>query len=476
MRPFTVLASLLLVLSALRVANAQDVLKWSLSGSKPIGYAVTADGSPMTAAGATLSLRSTIPTVSGFGSLTATTRADTLAGRRVRISADIQTKDVSSSASVWLRADSGGKVLVLDNGADQGIRGTTSSPKHMDVILDVPRSATTLAFGLLLSGTGEATARNVRIGAVPVAAADTPLAPEAQRELDSAFAIVRRGSLWRDTVTWSRVEPEVYAIAAGAVTAADTYPAIRALLVRLGDHHSFLMRPQRVAVFRTGGAANALPLVRVQMDGVGYISVPAYSGADQAAAKSYVRAVFDSLARAVTEGAGTCRWIVDLRTNGGGNMWPMLGGLRPFLGEAGLGSFVSATGSGPLWRAWAQVSVEPPARLAPLESANVAVLTGSRTGSSGEAVTISFIGRPRTRSFGLPTAGLSTANTMMMLPDGAVILLTTSVEADRTGKRYGGEIAPDELIPAGRSGAMDDPQLDRSVAWLKSQDCAPGHR
>ena len=47
----------------------------------------------------------------------------------------------------------------------------------------------------------------------------------------------------------------------------------------------------------------------------------------------------------------SCRWVVDLRGNGGGNMWPMLGGLRPFFGEAGLGSFVSTAGQAPLWHA-----------------------------------------------------------------------------------------------------------------------------
>ena len=472
MRQITLLSAVVPVLSALHVARAQDGRKWTLGGSKPADYVMTADGSPMASAGATLSLRSTVPTANGFGSLSTAIPADTLTGRRVRISADIETRDVSMSASVWLRVDSSGRVLVLDNGVDQGLKGTSTNPKHMEVTLYVPTSATALVFGLLLSGTGEATARNVRIVARPAVTANTPLAPEAQRELDSALAIVRRGSLWRDTVTWSRVEPEVRALAAGSETASDTYPAIRALLARLGDHHSFLMRPQGATAFRTGGAENPRPLVRVQMDGIGYISVPAYAGADQAAATAYVRAVHDSLVRAVANGAGTCRWILDLRTNGGGNMWPMLGGLRPFAGEAGLGSFVSATGSGPLWHARDQVDLQPPPTLAPLESANVAVLTGPRTASSGEAVTISFIGRPRTRTFGLPTAGLSTANATMILPDGAMILLTTAVEADRTGRRYGEKLTPDEVIPAGATGATDDPQADRAIEWLKSQSCA----
>jgi C-terminal processing protease CtpA/Prc len=222
---------------------------------------------------------------------------------------------------------------------------------------------------------------------------------------------------------------------------------------------------------RTGGAENPRPLVRVQTSGVGYISVPAYSGVDKAAAEAYARTVYDSLNAAVANGAGSCRWIVDLRTNGGGNMWPMLGGLRPFLGEVGLGSFVSPTSTKPLWHARDQVDVRPPASLAALESANVAVLTGPKTASSGEAVAISFIGRPRTRSFGLPTAGLSTSNTDMKLPDGALILLTVAVETDRTGKRYGQEISPDEVVAAPATGAPNDPQIDRAVAWLQSQSC-----
>ena len=33
-------------------------------------------------------------------------------------------------------------------------------------------------------------------------------------------------------------------------------------------------------------------------------------------------------------------WIVDLRGNGGGNMWPMLAGIGPILGEGIAGYFI----------------------------------------------------------------------------------------------------------------------------------------
>jgi carboxyl-terminal processing protease len=457
----------LAAIAFLQVAQDARPAGWVLGGTNPSGYVMTATGVATDAEGATLMLRSTTAAPTAFGSINDRTPADTLRARRVRISADIETRDVSTSASVWLRADSGTSMLVIDVGADQRFKGS-AGPRHMDVTVFVPSSATHLVFGLLLSGTGEVTARNVRVAARPVT---TAIAPDARRELDSAIALVRRHSLWRDTVTWSRVEPDVRAIAAGSETTNDVIPAIRALLLRLGDHHSFLMKPQGADAFRTGGAENARPVIRVQTDGIGYVSVPAYSGADRTAAMTYVRSFQDSLSQVVARGAGACRWIVDLRGNGGGNMWPMLGGLRPFLGDAGLGSFVSAEGSQPLWRARDGFAVEPNATIAPLESAYVAVLTSPRTGSSGEAVEISFIGRPRTRSFGLPTAGLSTSNSSYALPDGSMIFLTTAVEADRLGKRYGEKITPDEVVPAGAPNAISDPQLERAVGWLNSQTC-----
>jgi C-terminal processing protease CtpA/Prc len=115
-------------------------------------------------------------------------------------------------------------------------------------------------------------------------------------------------------------------------------------------------------------------------------------------------------------------------------MWPMLAGLQPFLGKAALGTFESPEGAGEPWIAGQAVGAEPPPSLAPLEKAWVAVITGPRTASSGEAVTIAFKGRPHTRSFGLPTAGLSTANGTFPLSDGAMILLTMAIEVDRTGR------------------------------------------
>ncbi len=446
----------MLIALALSVLVQQQT--WTKGG--PAEYVlVEAKGSALDAAGATLTLRADTSRANGFGTIVASVPADSFRGRRVRISAEIQAQRVTGRASPWLRVDGASGMLSLDNGMEDGVRGTSSG--HREMTLFVPPEATKLVFGLLMSGSGEATARTLRIEARPAIAANAPLAPPAKALLDSALSVVRKNSLWRDTVSWSTVEPKVRAIAAGAETTQEVYPAIRALLGSLGDHHSFLMLPSATQQFTTGGAQNPRPEVKVLGDSIGYISVPAYSGGEINAARAYV--VETQAAIEATLPRTTCRWVVDLRGNGGGNMWPMLGGLRPFLGEAGLGSFVDAKGPGPLWHAKDAVDVTPTPALARLDSSYVAVLTGPRTGSSGEAVTISFIGRPRTRSFGLPTAGLSTANSGFRLPDGSMIQLTVAVEADRNGFRYGERIGPSEVV------ADTAAQLAAATAWLKAQ-------
>ena len=464
------LAFVLVALPLLQTAQLPQDAAWRLDGRNIDAYSYSASGVAMDSAGATLTLRSKDAPPGSFATVAGSIRADTLRERRVHLVADLQTLNVGASASLWLRADSSGRILVFENGGGEVARGT-SGPTHVDVAIYVPRGTTHLFYGLLLTGSGELTASHLRLAARPPISPTTPPVPEAKRVLDSAIALARRYSLWRDTVTWSRVESDVRAMAAGAEATADVYPAIRTLLLRLGDHHSFLMKPTAAQAFATG-TQNAPPTVRVQSAGIGYVAIPAYGGADSLAAQRYVRSLYDSLAQAMLRGAGSCRWILDLRANGGGNMWPMLGGLRPFLGEGGLGSFVSAQGSSPPWHARDQVDIAPPLVLAPLESAYVAVLTGPRTGSSGEAVAIAFRGRARTRSFGGATAGLSTANRNFQLPDGSMLLITVSVDADRNGTRYGAGIEPDERIAPAIGTDRPDPQLARAVQWLSSQPCA----
>jgi len=216
-------------------------------------------------------------------------------------------------------------------------------------------------------------------------------------------------------------------------------------------------------------------LIRPQ---VGYVHVPAFAGGGAEGdelATSYHRL----MERVDT--SDVCRWIVDLRGNTGGNMWPMLAGIGPVLGESSVvGYFVDPDSVVTPWYYRNGASGTPGSVIAragdPISLgdtiATVAVLTDSLTASSGEAVAIAFRARPHARSFGQPTWGVSTANAGFELSDGATIFLTVSTMADRAGEIYGGEVIPDELVAGAMTGdTATDAALRTAMHWLLAQTC-----
>ncbi len=174
-------------------------------------------------------------------------------------------------------------------------------------------------------------------------------------------------------------------------------------------------------------------------------------------------------------------WIIDLRTNMGGNMWPMLVGIGPILGGGLAGTFVDPCGQKLNWYYRnGEALLEDKVLAADKEGGYVlkmqtppaAVLTGKSTMSSGEAIMTAFRGRPNTRSFGVGTRGLSTANHPFNLSDGVKINLTVSVFADRTGQIYGGVIVPDEMVEAATTDGPieEDLVIQAAIRWLSEQE------
>lgn len=473
---FRLSSAALIAVAAVQAQSPPGQSTWTLPDAATT-YSATASGRATDADGATLTLTKSAAPAGGvaaaqFAVVSATVPAEMLRGKRVTLRGELQTRN-AGGASLWMRVDKSAGMLMLDNGLERAVRGD-SEWTPFTVTLPVPSSASSVVIGLMLQGAGSVSARSVRFEIGPPLRADAPIAADAKAVVDAAIDIVRKNAWMRGNIDWTVVEPEVRLFAAGADKSADVYPAIRYLLASLNDRHSFLMPPAATTAFRTGGAANPPIDVKALGDRIGYVNVPGYSGGEATAAQNFATKAHEQLAATIDQ-AG-CGWIVDLRGNTGGNMWPMLAGLKPFLGDEPLGTFVSRENTSPPWRAGQAVAVEPPAGLGKLERAWVAVLTGPRTASSGEAVTIAFKGRPHTRSFGQPTNGLSSANGTFPLPDGAMILLTTAIEADRTGKQYGEKVDPDEIIAAPAPGAslsssIDDPTVAAAMSWLK-RSCA----
>ena len=429
-------------------------------------YEMQADGVATNPQGATLILRAISASPSRPAAVTSTLGTDALRGRRLTLVGELLTREVTEGASLWMRVDEGATMLFLENGMDRPQQGTGDWTRR-EVALPIPDTATRVAFGLLLQGPGEARVRGLRLIQAVRRAPDTAQVREVQAFVDAAIHVTRTHALRASAVDWPATEPAIRALAADARTTTEAYPAVRYLLSRLGDGHSFLMSPARTTQSQRGDITNPPVVVNVSTPGVGYIAVPSYGGVNAERMRADAALMHEALARVAAN--ARCGFIVDLRANGGGNMWPMLAGLAPLLGRAPVGQFDGPAGRAQPWRPTAILTAGLPPELADLETRRVAVLTGPRTASSGEAVVVAFRGRPNTRSFGRATAGLSTANSSYPLPDGSTLLLTTAVFVDRLGQRYGHAISPDQVVE--EVATQDAPHV-AAAQWLReSAEC-----
>ena len=161
-------------------------------------------------------------------------------------------------------------------------------------------------------------------------------------------------------------------------------------------------------------------------------------------------------------------WVIDLRFNTGGDIYPMLLALYDFLGDNVVWGVLDinknlvneiALKKGKYKANSKTVSyIKPDGEL--LDETKVAVLTNIATGSSGEITALAFKGRKNTIFIGEKTFGKTTANTKADLPFGAFMTLMTGYDCDRNGNYYE-KIIPD--IPVLEQDNFDDLLLDGNI-------------
>ncbi len=309
-------------------------------------------------------------------------------------------------------------------------------------------------------------------GTTPPTAPTTPpgtISTAARTYLDSLLDIMQANSINRKTIDWTAFRQAVSEQAGNAQTIADLAPAIRTALGLLNDRHSSFQKADGTYISnpKSAGCTDiAAPQPQVPAD-IGYVRIGGFSG-NAAASQQFASSIQEAIKAA--DSAALAGWLVDLRDNGGGNMWPMIAGVGPVLGEGTVGFFFDPDDQKSTWeyRNGGSLLDGNPLVTVPgsytLRRPNpkVAVLTNHRIASSGEATVIAFRGRPDTRSFGAATCGLSTSNRGFPLSDGAMLILTTATMADRTGTKYGVPVPPDEAIA--------DPvqTVERAIEWLRT--------
>lgn len=337
-------------------------------------------------------------------------------------------------------------------------------------------------------------------------AAQVPAAsPKSPRDyVDEALGVAKERSFHSDEVDWKALTERAHSAAEGAADTLDTYPILVDILIHLGDGHSFVQAsPERQEAFKARhgyafnramgdrkrptssfGGREGVKAQKLVVDGAAIqaFDVPSFLGGGPLA-NYYAQRLYEAQAAAAP---WACGYVVDLRGNGGGNVWPMLAGLEPLLGKgrvsgsrnrqgfswtelkdgqaqlADHGAAPKAMAQVLEWKTWPGLDASP-----------VAVLIDDGTASSGEGVAVAFKGRKNTRFFGAATYGVSTSNEGFRLSDGTNLVITTGVMVDRAGHDQAHGIGPDEEIDPHLAADGGDPALARAAAWVAGHRACP---
>lgn len=370
-------------------------------------------------------------------------------GKEVRFVGRLRVDDGKGPAALWVRADGAdGRLAFASSGRAPVLSG--EGPHEREVLLYVPQASTSIKFGVTLGSAGAVHAEHLRLTSTAVGATGV----SSYDMLAYALPLIRTKALNAGRVSWPTEEAELLTDDQKKLPAQEAYTGLRKVLDSLADRHSFLQMPKDAFAYRE--QATPTRSIESQLIGdIGYILVPGLRGTGASDGSTFTAELCNRIATlAQTSSKG---WILDLRQNTGGNMWPMINGLHSLLGNHDAGAFRHADGTTRRWRSRAS----PECRV-DLSHNRVAVLVGPRTGSSGEGVAVAFRARPGTRFFGRPTAGLATSNTTFPLPDGGALFLTTAAMADREGTDYPQGIVPETVV------RDDQDAVTAAKEWLRS--------
>ena len=179
---------------------------------------------------------------------------------------------------------------------------------------------------------------------------------------------------------------------------------------------------------------------KIIQDSYAYVLIPGMLllDADRDSLDRVAQHMYDEIL-ALSEKREIKGWIIDLRFNIGGNVYPMLASLYHLLGDAVAYTELDENNkliqrnhleAGAFYTADKQLVKVNPSDAPDLKTP-IAIITGKLTGSAGEDVAIAFKGRENTLFLGEESYGFLTGNEMVEIPYDAKMAFTTCFIADK---------------------------------------------
>ena len=300
----------------------------------------------------------------------------------------------------------------------------------------------------------------------------------------------KQKSIYRNKVDWKTLKDSVRKHSAKATSVKEAMQSVPLFYQLLGDFHGFVSYQKKTYKWHTKKILldtvkykSLLAKIkqpskvesRMLENGYGYLLIPENNPTNYGETDRLAQEIQNSLTTLHPENLKGL--IIDLRSNSGGNMYPMILGVGNLLGKGLLGSFIDpVTKEKVPWEIKDKaiyVGKDKVCQLktmaAPVLELKVTVLLGPYTASSGEVTAISFKGRNNTRFFGEKTAGYTTANQSFQMYD-LNIFMATGAEADRNNVVYYDLVLPDQEVIAGDNfeDLTKDAKVIAALDWLRN--------
>lgn len=388
--------------------------------------------------------------------------------RKIEISAYIKSENTLGNISLFTQVlDKDNKKIDFGNSDFQKrkiIPNKDWTKYSLEFVID--NNAKYLLIGGLLSDAGSVWFDDFEVKEINFS--DKEASTIASNYIEEFKNLVKTKSIFRDKIDWNIVDENIKKLSKGMETIDDTKPALQYIMNVLkgsGDIHSFIVSKKSVDAKKTGNTKGIEPESKLIDNKIGYIMVPGFATSNIEVGNEFASKINEMIKKLDSENE-IHGWIIDLRTNTGGSMHPMILGLSSLLGDGTLGYFITKEQKVP-WilenGKFNRNKITQPYKLKN-PSSKIAILIGNKTASAGEATAISFIGKSNVKLFGQPTRGLTSGNSTHPLSDGRALALATSFEMDRNGKEYQEKINPDIMID--KPNNDKDIETEIAIKWI----------
>jgi len=313
--------------------------------------------------------------------------------------------------------------------------------------------------------------------------------------VDSLYIFIKYNSIHRNTFDWDEIDVSFRDRLSTAQSLNDTMQCFVFVLERLNDVHSQIYLNNQFyghyPVFDDTTLSHIKPLndkakaltnqiyTSLIADKFAYIRIPSMVANSYEEINQLAQSLHDSISQFSSKKVEG--FVLDLRLNGGGNIYPMLSGLSPFLGDNIVGYETDIADE--IIRTWeirngnfviggyqsTQITVSATSQF---QTTPVVVLIGPVTKSSGSMVAIAFKDRPNTFFIGEPSAnGYTTSNGYFQFAPNLNLNFATSFVADRNKHIYKATVNPDIKLYGGDNfeDLEKDVKVISAIKWFSQK-------